>query len=339
MKKIILGALFLCLLLSACGKEEQTQLNSSVDTTKPTTESATKHTAGSTTVPSSKLTVAPTTEPNAASTTVPTTQQTTVPTTEPTSVSTTTPTTVPSTTPTTKPTTILTTKQTTISTTVPTSVATTVPTTTSAPTYTTEPTVRPNLGMTTKPTTSASVGPGSPAWIERRTYDEYLAYIQEHALPSYFVRLEQLPPMGEFSRVKWAISGAHLGTYEEYVYMYELPSGFLYSLEIDHKYENRDFTHEVINHQGNLQELEDKSDGVKLYKQSGVSYLYIQGELWYIEWEYNNIRFRIDGNRPGENGYWDIADAPSFIQDLLHTDTVEKAMQTFKESMEAAAVK
>ena len=90
-KKIILGALFLCLLLSACGKEEQTQLNSSVVTTNAPTMKP------MTTVPTTVTTNAPTTKPT---TTVPTTVTTNAPTTKPSTVPTTLSTTKPTTVPT-----------------------------------------------------------------------------------------------------------------------------------------------------------------------------------------------------------------------------------------------
>jgi len=181
-KKIILGALFLCLLLSACGKEEQTQLNSSVVTTnaptmKPMTTVPTTVTTNApttkptTTVPTTVTTNAPTTKPSTVPTTLSTTKPTTVLTTKPATAPTTKPSTVPttlSTLSTTKPTTVLTTKPATAPTTKPSSVPTTLSTlstTKSTTVLTTRPATAPTTKPSTVPTTLSTLSTTKPTTV------------------------------------------------------------------------------------------------------------------------------------------------------------------------------
>lgn len=194
--------------------------------------------------------------------------------------------------------------------------------------------------ITTIPTTTKPGVPttslGIPLYTDVVGFDEYTAYVNSSELPNYFVKMEYLPPMGEFDCLSLKISAVNDGSYNEYKYRFELPSGFLYSLEIRHSDLEKGFsyeTYEVISTQGDLREIADKGQGVKLYKQAGVSYMFINGTLSRAWWDYNHTRFIISGMRAGEKGYWDIAGAPAFIEDILHTDTVEVAMQTFAAAM------
>ena len=69
----------------------------------------------------------------------------------------------------------------------------------------------------------------------------------------------------------------------------------------------------------------------------GFNYEYFDGSLLRVTWLYDGYLFCLDSYQDDVLPITD--ETAQFIRDLLHTDTAERAMQTFKASMESAEVK
>ncbi len=244
---------------------------------------------------------------------------------------------------------------TTVSTTVPTSVSSTDPaTTTTKPTgtttkptgtsgTTTKPTGTP--GTTTKPTgtTVTTIQPVVPAPTTSvptpprliiYDYSEYAEYVKIEELPGYFVTLDKMPPLGDFKKFSVMKAYVNSGTYECYYYQFADDFGTTIGMTVYHVWEAETSTKEyVYDLDGDLRELDNKEKATKYYQHGDLTYCYLSGEIYTIEWVSNNIRFVLNVDQYSRTDGWGNDAEPEFIKKLLHTDTVDAGMQMFESAM------
>ncbi len=212
-------------------------------------------------------------------------------------------------------------------------------TTSSTPTIQPPPVpTQPPSASTTYPGIREPVTTTSSPYIEVTDMDTYNSYLQAGVFPDWFITLDQLPEMGEMTLVRtWTKEQFKHFFWGNYKFLAKRESNYEVTLAVfwdrDPYAEGRDLSDQ---HTGDLRRIP-----VAYYDAyidcGGFTYHYRNGKLSSVSWVYSDYLFELffEDNKllpqPEET--------TSFICDLLHTDTAERAMQTFVASMEAGAVK
>ena len=212
-----------------------------------------------------------------------------------------------------------------------------------------------NINFTTKPTLqppivqSGADKEGMLNFVNIRDYGSYCAEmsIYKEKLPENFIFYDALSTFGEFHNFYVLKGYLDRGEIPEYSYSLKSESGEIFKITITEPSvatlgggagsqltQLRDNDLRYID----AKELDGKTKHIRI---GDVIYVYQKnGCLNYIQWEQDNltITLRSIPVTPDVTP-WTVEGLSPVFRDLLYIDTAEQAMETFKASMESAAVK
>lgn len=175
--------------------------------------------------------------------------------------------------------------------------------------------------------------------------DEYNEFIKYADLPEDFVHYESLTHFGEFEGLvifSQKIDKYTAKDYSNYMYSFVDEKGTVLYLNVGPRNKEVFKLVETVESKywGDMQ-----TGDPTIYKQSvmidrnGVSYLYTGNKLYIIAWETNGILFMLDTSSWYDQGFYPEDGPLTFVQELLHTDTNEAAIESFKTSLNTPAIK
>lgn len=182
-------------------------------------------------------------------------------------------------------------------------------------------------------------------FVTERDYGSYCSLISFYKLPANFVTYEEIAAFGEFNYFHTLQSYLDEGVIPEYSYSLKAESGEIFKITI-----TEGVTSLGAGAGGQITQLQSNdlrtidmtglSGGSKYIRIDDVFYVYTKGSLSYVQWEYDGLIFTLR-TIPVVNNLspWTAEGLSPVICNLLYVDTVGDAMETFKASMEAAAVK
>ena len=209
-----------------------------------------------------------------------------------------------------------------------------------------------NSQTTTVPGTVPTVG-NSPTSMQTDefiavSFDEYSEFINLHKaeLPDCFVPYEQFSNLGSFYGFYYYPNTLPEGNNVGFVYEIATNDGGILTLQIGYEgaawtkfYREQIGTDFSNYYTGELRKVamfgEVKNSCLEI---KGVKYIYVWDKLLSITWVHEGNRYALSYSvKPSTFDDASIENQPEFVRNLLHTDTVETAMQSFKASMESAA--
>lgn len=227
----------------------------------------------------------------------------------------------------------------------------------SSSTVTTHPTTVPTNESTTKSTTvpttqtssiQSSVDvQGMLNFAFVKNYESYCSLLTRYCdtLPENFVTYEDLSIFGEFiyfETLQWYLD---VGNIPQYSYSFMSPAGETFKITITEGITSlgADTGKQITQLRSNDLRIIDMTgitEGPAHIWINDVVYVYYSGSLRYLQWEHDGLIFELRSiPLPDTGTAWNVEGLNPAFRNLLYADTAEKAMQTFKESMEAAAVK
>ncbi len=196
--------------------------------------------------------------------------------------------------------------------------------------HTTKENENKNSEFTDKEDTKPNNGQGSHgeiATLPLESYEDYLKFIQTAELPDDFVRYETFSQFGEFESMVCAPSYG----YSEYSYsIIDNETGMKLRMYIDH---GKELTLDGQDEPAKVNKNDMRTipkDSARIFVQSGIQYIYVQGNLSAVKWVSNGIMYTISGDL-----HECKLDSSSPLSKLLKLDTAAEAVASVKEPSEA----
>ena len=188
---------------------------------------------------------------------------------------------------------------------------------------------------TTYPGIREPVTTTASPYMEVSDMDTYNSYLQAGRFPDGFITLEQLPDIGEMTLVKTYTRKYFKNFFTgNYKFLVNKENNYQLTLAVFRDRETYlkggvDLTGQ---YSGDLRAITTENANVYICI-GGFNFLYRHGVLTGINWVYNGYLYDLFFIQDKIMPLTD--ETTPFIRDLLHTDTAERAMQTFIASMGA----